>query len=226
MSHNKKEFAMHLRTTLFALLFVSTLAQAQDSYENLQSIRYLAFSAASHLLLHYNPVTGAADPQHGEKYRSELQQMSTTLASIPSTELQEDSKRLRELVSDLEQRPSSDAPLYPIWINSILESQAKLDGQLQTAGQTLTAPNAAIAELDNLNLSIQRLLLYYQTRAFGSLAVYIDELKDGAPNNLDQSILQSFEKLKMALPDSTKKLAKMKRKYDYIRSHLLQQEAQ
>lgn len=216
---------MHLKQALFALLFCPLLTYAQDARENLQSIRYLAFSTSSHLLLHYNR-SSTADPQHAEKYRADLQQLDQMLQQTPSLKLQAEGARFQSLISTLEQHRDDEVQLYPIWINPILESQARLDGLAQQLYQASTPQAAAAQALDRLTLNTQRLLLYYQTRAFGSLAVYVDDLKRGAPESLDQAIRQDFAALRGALPEQTQALSKLERNYHYIRRHLLQQQGE
>jgi hypothetical protein len=217
---------MQLKQVLLALLFCPILACAQDAQENLLKIRYLAFSATSHLLLYYNTSTGRGDPQHAEKYRADLQRLQEHLHQVPSPALQTDGRRFQALIDDLELKRDDQKALYPIWINPILESQAKLDKLAQQLSQTAEAESAALQQLQGLTLNSQRLLLFYQTRVFGSLAVYVDAIKQGAPNTLDQAILQDFAALHSSLPEHAKELAKLERAYNYIRHHLLQQEGE
>ncbi|MBB2493551.1 hypothetical protein [Aquipseudomonas ullengensis] len=226
MSQNKKEHAMHPRQALLALLLCPLLAFAQGPAENLQSIRYLAFSTTSHLLLHYNATIGTADPRYAEKYRDDLQQLSAQLQQIPSPELQKAGEDLKARITDLERQTGDDVDLYPIWINPILEAQASLDAMAQKLYQASPPTDTATQRLDSLTLNTQRLLLFYQTRAFGSLAVYIDELKQGAPENLDQAIEQDFATLHGSMPGEAQELAKLQRNYHYIRRHLLQQQGE
>lgn len=223
MSQNKKEHAMHPKQALLALLLCPLLAFAQAPAENLQSIRYLAFSTASHLLLHYNASIGTADPRYAEKYRADLQQLHARLRQIPSPALQQAGEQLQARIAELERQGGKEAERYPIWINPILEAQASLDSVAQTLYRQSPPTDTTTLKLDSLTLNTQRLLLYYQTRAFGSLAVYIDELEQGAPENLDQAIEQDFAALHDALPAQAPELAKLQRNYHYIRRHVLQQ---
>lgn len=223
MSQNKKEHAMHPKQALLVLLFCPLLGFAQDPADNLQSIRNLAFSTASHLLLHYNTTVGTADPRHAEQYRADLQQLSTSLRQIPSPALREAGEQLQSRIAELEHQSGSEAERYPIWINPILEAQARLDNVAQALYQQHQPSDLPTRKLDSLTLNTQRLLLYYQTRAFGALAVYINELKQGAPENLDRAIEQDFADLHTALPAHAQELARLQRTYHYIRRHVLQQ---
>ena len=217
---------MHLRLSLLALLFCPMLSFAQNARDDLQSIRYLAFSASSHLLLHYNSNTGTSDPQHAEKYRADLQQLDALLKQTQSLELQAEGSRFQSLIDTLEQHRDEAVQLYPIWINPILESQARLDALADTMAADTTQVRPAVQALQRLSLNTQRLLLYYQTRAFGSLAVYIDDLKQGAPDNLDNAIRRDLSALQDALPEQSQALNKLTRNYHYIRGHLLQREGE
>lgn len=216
---------MPLKQVLLALLFMPLLACAQPSQESLLSIRYLAFNTVSHLLLHYNISSGSDDPQHAEKYRADLQRLDFSTTQALSPELHAEVRRFQSLIHDLEQQ--RDQPdLYPIWINPILESQAKIDALAQQLAQNSEGDSAVRMQLEQLTLNSQRLLLFYQTRAFGSLAVYIDDIKQGAPQTLDQAIQQDFTALRSSLPQQAKELAKLERKYNFIRRQVLQQQGE
>ncbi len=216
---------MPLKQALLALLLFPLLALAQDSEENLLSIRYLAFNSANYLLLHYNISNGTGDPKYAEKYRADLQRLNDSITQIPSPELRAEGQRLQALVHELEQQ--RDQPdLYPIWINPILESQAKIEAMAQRLTQNDAGANTSRLQLERLTLNSQRLLLFYQTRAFGSLAVYIDDIKQGAPQTLDQAIQQDFTALRNSLPQQAKELAKLERKYNFIRRQVLQQQGE
>ncbi|WP_043310446.1 hypothetical protein [Pseudomonas sp. ML96] len=214
---------MHLKQALLTLLLCPFLAFAKAPQEDIQNIRFLAFNSSSHLLLHYNPVTSSANPEHAEKYRADMQQLNMLLQQTPSPELQAEGARLQSLIETLEQHRGDEAHLYPIWINPILESQARLDSLAQQLDPESDHDSSPLQTLDRLMLNSQRLLLYYQTRAFGSLAVYIDDLKQGAPETLDQAIRQDLATLQQMLPQQATELSKLERSYNYIRRHLLQQ---
>ncbi len=216
---------MHLKQALLALLLYPLLTCAQAAEGNLLSIRYLAFNSANYLLLHYNTSNGSADPQYAEKYRADLQRLNHHLTQVPSPELRAEGQRFQSLIHDLEQQ--RDQPdLYPIWINPILESQAKIETLAQQLAHSGEDPGAIPLQLERLTLNSQRLLLFYQTRAFGSLAVYIDALKQGAPQTLDQAIQQDFTALRSSLPQQTEELNKLERKYNFIRRKVLQQQGE
>lgn len=214
---------MHVKQALLALLLCPLLVFAKAPQEDLQEIRFLAFNCSSHLLLHYNPALATTNPEHAEKYRVDLQRLDLLIKQTPSPELQAEGARLKSLIDTLEQHRGDEAHLYPIWINPILEAQARLDVLAQQLAPASEHNLTPLQTLDRLALNSQRLLLFYQTRAFGSLAVYIDDLKNGAPESLDQVIQRDLSTLQTMLPQQTKELAKLERNYNYIRRHLLQQ---
>lgn len=216
---------MQLKQVLLALLFYPLLVCAQDTEENLLSVRYLAFNATNYLLLYYNTGNGPADPQYAEKYRTELQRLNLCLTQVSSPELRAEGQHFQALIHALEQQ--RDRPdLYPIWINPVLESQAKIEAMAQPLGQSADSASPARRLLNRLTLNSQRLLLFYQTRAFGSLATYIDDLDQGSPQLLDQAILQDFSALRSHLPQQAQELAKLERKYNFIRRQVLQQQGE
>lgn len=216
---------MHLKQAWIALFFCPLVAFAQDQRENLLAIRYLAFDASSHLLLNFNTSNGSADPLYADKYRADLQLMNDLLSQTPSPELRAEGQRFQGLILTLEQQREHEH-LYPIWINPILESQARIDSLAQHLSPTGEDPDGARQQLERLTLNSQRLLLYYQTRAFGSLAVYIDAIKKGAPQSLDQAIQRDFAALRATLPKQVDELAKLERKYNFIRRQVLQMQGE
>lgn len=131
---------------------------------------------------------------------------------------------MRKQVSALEQQPASNAQLYPNWINPLLEAHANLD-RLAASRYTANPPVAPeLAIRHTLTLDVARLLLLYQTRTFGSLAVYVIEVDEGTFTHLDLQIKQGFRTMEQLTPDQAVAIAKLKRKYEYIRPRLLQHE--
>lgn len=215
---------MHLKHALCALLLCPLLAIAQTR-DDLQTIRYLAFSTSSHLLLYFNANAGTPDIRHADKYHAELQQLNALLAQSASAELQEAGTHFQARIAELEKQRDAAPQLYPIWINPVLEAQARLDGLTQKLTNDSNAEDVSTQQLERLTLNVQRLLLYYQTRSFGSLAVYIDELKQDAPQSLDSAIRQDLSALRSSLPGHSQVISGLERKYNYVRGHLLQQDS-
>lgn len=206
---------------LFTLLLLPHLAYATPNAEHLQTIRSLAFNACSNLLVRYNPNQSDSNPRYTERYQQALDQLSQLVAQEKDPLLSKLASELNERIQKLEQQPANRTELYPVWINPVLESQARLD--LQASVRYASAPpvEAMRQALHQLMLNVERLLLLYETRSFGSLAVYVKSMNETSFAQLDHDILQSFLTLKQRWPQHAHELDKLMSKYDYIRPHLL-----
>lgn len=209
-----------LLLTLFMLL--PSLAFADLSAENLQSLRTKGFSLCNHLLVYYNPNQNGADPRHAELYREALQQLQQTLAGNTDTELQAAANAMQQRVRELEQQPTADAQLYPRWINPLLQAHATFDNLAAARYANSLPESSKRLTLHTLSLNIDRLQLVYQTRIFGSLAVYVLQVDQNTVALLDGQIAQGFDTLAQQAPEHAAELAKLRRKYDYVRPRLLQ----
>lgn len=206
---------------LFALLLLPNLAFANLNAERLQSIRSQAFSVCSNLLVHYNPNQNNSDPRHAERYHQALQQLQQLATLEQDPLLIQATSEMRQRIAELEQQPASDAALYPTWINPLLEAQARLDQQAATRYAASAPRGPGRQLLHRLTLDIERLQLLYQTRTFGSLAVYVLEVDENTFAQLDRQILQGFATLEQDWPQQATELSKLKRKYEFIRPRLL-----
>lgn len=210
--------------SLTPLLLLPFFALAEPSAENLQTMRYLAFSAGSHLLLYYNPNQIDSDPRFAERYHHDLQRLQQLVVMAGDPALEQISDQLAREVAELESQPKSDAQLRPLWINPILQTHATLDQMAQKRYTPLSSKGGARLTIDRLSLDVQRLLLLYQTRTFSSLGVYIDEIKEGAPETLDQRITEGFSELARTQSQSVGEIAKLRRMYEFVRPRLLRLE--
>jgi hypothetical protein len=212
---------MPIRLFFALLLLLPNLASANLDGERLQTIRSQAFSVCSNLLVHYNPHQDDSDPRHAERYRQALQQLQQLVELEQDPLLSQAASDMYQRISDLERQPASDSALYPNWINPLLEAQARLDQQAAKR-YAAAAPHEQLRQvLHRLSLYIERLQLLYQTRTFGSLAVYVLEVHDNTFAQLDRQILQGFATLEHDWPQQAAKLSKLKRKYNFIRPRLL-----
>lgn len=209
--------------SLIPLLLLSFIAQAEPLAENLQTIRYLAFSAGSHLVLHFNPYQIDNDPRYAERYHHDLNRIQQLVVMVGNPALEQLTDQLAREVAELESQPKSDAQLRPVRINSILQTQSTLD-QIAQKRYLPLSPKGARLTIDRLSLDVQRLLLLYQTRTFGSLGVYIEELKEGAPETLDRRITEGFSELARTQSQSAGEIAKLSRMYEFVRPRLLKLE--
>lgn len=209
---------------LFVLLLLPNLALASLNAERLQAIRSLGFSVCSNLLVHYNPNQGDSEPRYAERYHQALQQLQQLVTLEQDPLLIQAASEMRQHINELERQPASDAALYPARINPLLEAQARLDQQAakRYASVAPSEPNRQL--LHHLTLNIERLQLLYQTRTFGSLAIYAVEVDDNTFPQLDQQILQGFAAIEHDRPQQAVELSKLKRKYEFIRPRLLKHE--
>lgn len=213
-----------LVVSLILLLILPVLAHAEVSPSSLQIMRYSAFSACSHLLLHYNPNQSNVDPGTADRYRRDLQQLQTLLGLVDDPQLKQLGERLLGEVAALENTPADEIQLRPVRINPILETQAALDRLIHERYSALQN-DEIILSIDLLSLDVQRLLLYYQIRTFGSLAVvYLDELKAGSPEKIDSSVISGFQRIELERPEAADLIAKLRKKYEFVRPHLIQQD--
>ncbi|MCY1456606.1 hypothetical protein D9M71_738370 [compost metagenome] len=72
---------------------------------------------------------------------------------------------------------------------------------------------------------MQRLLLYYQIRTFGSLAVYLDDLKSGSPEKLDSRVIFGFRRIEQERPQTAGIIIKLREKYEFVRPHLIRDDS-
>ncbi|HZX18482.1 MAG TPA: hypothetical protein VFF22_16650 [Pseudomonas sp.] len=209
---------------LFVLLLLPHLAFASPNAERLQAIRSQAFSTCSSLLVHYNPNQNDSDPRHAERYRQTLQQLQRLVTLEKDPLLIQYANDMREHIEKLEHQSANTPELYPTWINPLLEAQSRLDQQASVRYASATPIEPRRKTLHQLALDIERLQLLYQTRTFGSLAVYVMPMDDTTFAQLDQQILQNFSALKQDWPEHAAELNKLLRKYDFIRPRLLKHE--
>lgn len=207
------------RFICLAWLLFTLDATAAGDFDTLQQIRFQAFSVSSELLLYYNPNQDGGDPRHAAGYRQGLQRLQQLASDQPEV-LQRDVSRLLQMVAALEAQPLAEIGLRPSWINPILEAQATLErNAAQLDGRQQGSAGQAI---DVLQLDLARLLLLYETRTFGSLAVYVMDMDDDSFVRLDRQIMAGFEQLTIGSGEHREALDGLRRKYDFIRPRLLQ----
>jgi hypothetical protein len=215
---------MLIRLLLALMLLLPGLTSASLAAERLHSIRSQAFSVCSNLLVHYNPNQNDGDSRHTENYRKALQQLQQLVTQEQDPLLIEATSDIRKRIDELELQPTSNAYLYPMWINPILEAQARLDQQAAKRYGVTTPSDPRHQVLHRLSLDIARLQLLYQTRTFSSLAVYVMEMDDNTFPQLDQQIIQGFTTLEQNWQQHAAELSKLKRKYNFVRPRLLKHE--
>lgn len=215
---------MPIRLLFTLVLLLPGLASASLDAERLHSIRSQAFSVCSNLLVHYNPNQNDSDPRHAEHYRQALHQLQQLVTQEQDPLLIQAASDMHQRVGELERQPASNAQLHPTWINPLLEAQARLDRQAATRYAAIAPGEPRREALHRLSLDIERLQLLYQTRTFGSLAVYVMAMDDNTFVQLDQQILEGFAALEQDWPQQATELSKLKRKYDFIRPRLLRHE--
>lgn len=214
---------MSIRPLAWALLLLPNLVFATPDAERLQTIRGMAFSVCSNLLVHYNPNQDGSDPRYVERYRKDLSRLQQLVAQEENAQLIQAAADMRQSIEELERQPASSAQLFPAWINPLLKAQANLDKEAARLYTSIAPPEPRLA-LHELSLNIDRLLLLYQARTFGGLVVYVVDFDDSTFIQLDQKILQGFTTLEQGLPIHAAELDKLKGKYDYVRPRLLSNE--
>ncbi|WP_448681202.1 hypothetical protein [Pseudomonas nicosulfuronedens] len=214
---------MSIRPLAWALLLLPNLVFATPGAERLQTIRAMAFSVCSNLLVHYNPNQDGSDPRYVERYRKDLSRLQQLVAQEENTQLIQAAAEMRQSIEELEHQPASSAQLFPAWINPLLKAQANLDKEAARLYAAIVPPEPR-RSLHELSLNIDRLLLLYQARTFGGLVVYVVDFDDSTFIQLDQKILQGFTTLEQGLPRHAAELDKLKGKYDYVRPRLLSNE--
>lgn len=210
--------------SLYLLLILPIFSHAQMSPGSLQGMRSLAFSACSNLLLSFNPTQTDVDPDVTHRYHREFQELRVMLGSADDLELRRLGDVLLAAVAELEAFPLEDSQFRPVRINHILEAQANLDRLIHERYSALQYDEFVIS-VDKLRLDVQRLLLYYQIRTFGSLAVYLDELRSGSPEALDSSVIVGFRRIEQERPQAAKIIANLRKKYDFVRPHLIRDDS-
>lgn len=214
---------MYLRLPLILLsVLLSSLALASPSAERLQAIRHQAFSASSNLLVYYNPNQEGRDPGYLERYRQDLRKLAELVALEQDSALSDAMRSMEQRIAGLQRQPASDAQLLPIWINPVLEAQARLDQEVANHYAAAQPTDPVRLELHRLNLNVQRLQLLYQTRIFSSIAVYVMPVDERTFADLDQQILQGFAEIERLGSVQVSELGKLRQKYDFIRPRLLQ----
>ncbi|WP_185831644.1 hypothetical protein, partial [Pseudomonas aeruginosa] len=154
--------------------------------------------------------------------KQDLARLNQLLVDSENPELLEEGKKFQDQIAELERQPRSASNLYPKWVNPILEMQAHLDSELQllvSKQEVMVGADKKVA--CQLQLDVQRLLLYYQTQSFGSLAIYLDELKAGDPSAIDGRVLDAFGALRHSANPTATSLARLQAKYEFVRPHLL-----
>ncbi|MCL6691311.1 hypothetical protein M8R19_21670 [Pseudomonas sp. R3.Fl] len=213
---------------LLLLLSLSFMpgAQADDRAlaNELHTIRSLAFTTCSNLLLYHSSGGYGGDSRNLDAYRAGMARLSELVARSGDVELQEPVRQMREQVGMLERNENANRLLKPRWVIPALQAQALLDARLADRYAALSVP-PAMRMLHEQSLDISRILLMYQIRAFGSLAVYFMEVDEDTPKRLDLRVIDHFGQLMMQLPDKERELDELQRHYLFIRPRLLGRDA-
>lgn len=210
---------------LLSLSFMSG-AQADDRTlaNELHAIRSVAFTTCSNLLLYHSSGGYGGDSRNLEVYRAGVARLSELVARTGDVELQEPVRQMSEQVDMLERNKNADRLLKPRWVIPALQAHALLDARLADRYAAMSVP-PAMRMLHEQSLDISRILLMYQIRVFGSLAVYFMEVDEETPGRLDLRVTDRFGQLMMRLPDNERELDELQRHYLFIRSRLLGRDA-
>jgi len=204
---------------LLTLPYLSiSLVQADDrpSANQLHMIRSAAFTVCSNLLLYHSSAGYGGDVRNLEAYRAGM----AWLGGQGDAELVEPLRQMDEQIALLERNHDADRLLKPRWVIPLLQAHAQFDGRLaERYAELEVSPELLLLHEQSLDAS--RMLLMYQTRAFGSLAVYFMAVDEDTPQLLDARFMARFQQLTARLPGQAQALAELERRYQFIRSRLL-----
>lgn len=208
---------------LILALSSATAVNAQDrlSPNELHALRSTAFMTSSNLLLYYSAGGYGGDPRYLAAYRDGMSWLAAYGARSGDAQVREALLQMADQVVLLERNKDADRLLKPRWVIPILQTQAQLDARLASL-QTSEQVPAELHLLQEQSLDVNRILLMYQIRAFGSLAVYFMDVDESTPQRIDTRITEGFGQLTTHFPERAQDLGELARRYQFIRVRLLQ----
>lgn len=187
-----------------------------------QTIRYQGLKVTSNLLLYFNPNVDHYErfaPAHAQRYQRSMNRLGTLVEQSGDRQLSDLYAQLHARLTRLEQA-KAESLNHARWINAVLASQAALD--LRAAELEVLSEDTFQQNATTLLLQLQQMNLLYQTRTFGSLQVFLQDLGDDPFITLDQRIVTSFEELsQLASPEHQDIIEAARRDYTFIRRSLL-----
>jgi hypothetical protein len=191
-------------------------ADDQLTANQLHAIRSTAFTVCSNVLLYHSSDGYGGDVRNLEAYQVGMAWLGEQI----EPELVEPLRQMSEQIALLERNPSASRLLKPRWVTPLLQAQAQLDGRLAERYAQLDI-SSELRLLHEQSLDASRMLLLYQTRAFGSLAVYFMEVDDDISRRLDARFVERSQQLMTLMPGQAQDLTELGRHYQFIRSRLL-----
>ncbi|PRB81417.1 hypothetical protein [Pseudomonas sp. MYb185] len=213
---------MWVRLFLVLLLMQPGLAGAKLSSTPLHDARIQAFSLCSFLLAYYNPNQDGIDLRYADGYQQDLAWLKEQLGN--DAELGEMVEDIDIAITALEAIPADLPELYPEWLTLVLMTHARLDQRLAERNAGAGEVSAQLSTVQELQLDIERLLLLYQSRAFGLLGMYVLVVDENTVAELDKRILHGFAELQSQALSADQQLAKLEGFYSFVRPHLLEQQ--
>lgn len=211
-----------MRLLLFIFFISPGICAASMTEEKLQDIRLAGFSVCSNLLVFYNPTQTETDARYSEEYLRMLAKLEILTKETGDPVMQSAVRDIKNRATELTKYSHSESELYPNTLNPLLEAHARLDKEASSKLDELKSSDKRTQTLHSLQLNIEKLLLIYETRTFGSLAVYFMPMDDNTFYNLDSAILSDLNALSNQWPEHSDQISKIHTKYEYIRPRLLQ----
>mgnify|MGYP001288020281 CR=1 FL=1 len=217
--------SLPMRARVFAALLVCLLlaGQAQAAATpGRQQARLYAYNIASTLLMYYNPRYDNRDQKVQAQYRGDLTMLQDWLQNNPDPEASKMVAEMASQIRELEKQTDEVAHLRPVWLNRILELQARLDEHLDAADKGKSGFEQQLAQLE-IHLAMQN--LGYQVTTFGSVAFYPLGGRADMMEELDRLISAELEALNAHASTLSIRAAdaldKVQSRYRFIRPRLV-----
>ena len=189
----------------------------------LQQARLYSYNIASTLLMYYNPRFDNRDPRVQAEYRGDLSLLQGWVLAYPDPVAVDLVNQIASQVSELEKQSDEVAHMRPVWLNRILELQARLDQHLEQANRTNSKGLEQQLETLEIHLAMQN--LGYQVTTFGSVAFYPLGGRADMMEELDRLISQELEGLNQHQSTlnirAADALDKVQSRYRFIRPRLV-----
>ncbi|WP_137819656.1 hypothetical protein [Pseudomonas sp. 2FG] len=214
----------YLPMALIALsLLVSSLVAASERAQRYHELQSQAYLLCANALMYFEAQGGPPDPGHLAAYQgalSRLDGLTRQLGQPP--ELSQPLDEISALLSELEQLPRSEAPLYPARLIALLGAHEQLESRAaQHYRQLEPEVPARVRLLHRQSQALGRLLLQAQARSARVLGVYSVALSAAEFAAMDEGINQGFASLLAELPEHAERLQKQQRSFRFVRGQLL-----
>lgn len=180
------------------------------------AIHSAAFKVCSNLVLYYSSGGYGGAIRNLEAYRAGMAWLREQGERSGDSALQAPLRQMNEQIAMLERNGDIDRLLKPRWVIQTLQAQAQLGNHLAERYAGLDG-SPGLLLLHEQSLDVNRILLMYQIRAFGSLAIYFMEVGEGTPQHLDARVIERFRQLATRLPERAQEFGELERRYRYIR---------